>query len=282
MSTQTTTTVIERSQTETISPTQAVSKKYTPTEINTLNETIRLRQTIVSGGFSKPPLMLPAILLVIYYHRQIPFWDCFFSVAFPFYIYLANRFRFDNNAPLVALRKQRGDEFPGHPDFFTVNKESWFPKYMVFAASLGVLLPLLIQVAAPLRVAQATAPHLFLLLNQIMMEHVGMGPEFHPMLWMMVPLGYSSYRMSSLKTWVFMAWNIFLTESPPGLFTWETFHLLLAASNAVFWTYNLFVTLTLRILPQCMHQENFPSADVSWKYMLPSVNKSATLKNKND
>merc|ERR1712176_1242784 len=103
------------------------------------------------------------------------------------------------------------------------------------------------------------------------------GPEFHPMLWMMIPLGYSSYRMSSLKTWLSVAWEMFssthLSGSSQRLFTWETFHLLLAASNALFWTYNLFVTLTLRILPQCMNQNNFPDADVSWRYMLPSVNR---------
>jgi hypothetical protein len=116
-----------------------------------------------------------------------------------------------------------------------------------------------------------------------MMETMGRRPDFHPMLWMMIPLGYSSYRMSSLTTWVSVAWNMFLTANPPGtLLTWETFHLLLAASNVVFWTYNLFVTLTLRILPQCMNQDKFSSANVSWKYMLPTVNKSITLEVKNN
>merc|ERR1712176_1317075 len=126
-----------------------------------------------------------------------------------------------------------------------VNKESWFPKYMIFAASLGVLLPLLVQVTAPQQIAEATAPHLFLLLCQIMMEMAGQSPEFHQMLWMTIPLGYSSYRMSSLKTWFVVAWEMFFRKysagSNAGILTWEMFHLLLASSNAIFWTYNLFV-----------------------------------------
>merc|ERR1711933_119058 len=129
----------------------------------------------------------------------------------------------------------------------------------------------------------------------MVMEHMGMGPEFHPLLWMMVPIGYSSYRLSSLKTWVlealiqflaaqgalgFMGANLpgFMGNNLPGFMSWETFNLLLALSNAIFWSYNLFVTLTLRILPQCMNQDNFPSTDVSWNYMLPSVKRSTTLK----
>jgi hypothetical protein len=154
----TTTTSIQRTQATSNAPSQTPLKNSDPAENDAINKTIRLRQTGVGGFFR-----LPVVLLVICYFRQIPFWDRFFSVAFPVYLYLANRFRFDNNAPQIALRKQRGDEFPGHPDFFTVNKESWFPKYMAFAASLGVLLPMLVQFAAPRQVAEATAPHLFLL-----------------------------------------------------------------------------------------------------------------------
>merc|ERR1712003_597683 len=100
-------------------------------------------------GLSPPPIALPPLMLLICHYWQIPFWDLFFSIAFPLYVSLANRIRFDNNARQIALRKERGEVHPEKPGWLSdMSDTKWFAKYMIFAASLGVLLPLLVQVTA--------------------------------------------------------------------------------------------------------------------------------------
>jgi len=231
-------------------------------------------------GLSSPPLVLPMIPILLCYYRTIPFWDRFFSIAFPLYLSLANRFRFNNNARQVDLRKQRGQPSnPEIPEWMAdgVARESWFPKYMITAATMGVILPLLLQLVAPTPIAEAAAPHLFVLLCQILMETMANGgPNFHPLLQLINPIGFSAYRMGCLKTWIVVAWQLKVATSGTALtvVTWENAHLILAVLNGIFWTYNTFVTLLLRILPRCLDERNFPdAADVSWKYQLiPSVN----------
>merc|ERR1719384_1693624 len=141
---------------------------------------------------------------------------------------------------------------------------------MASAAVLGLVLPLLVQLFAPPPMAQATAPHLYVLFFQILMEIMGNGPNFHPMLQVAVPIGYSAYRMASLKTWLVVAWQ--LMDGPDsGDTAWAMAHFGLALINAVFWTYNTFVMLLLRVLPPCLDADKFPDASISWKYHLVPV-----------
>jgi len=230
-------------------------------------------------GLAAPPLPILAIPLLIAYHRSIPAWDLFFSVAYPLYLGLANRFRFDNNAKLFNSRKKQGKEYPQKPEWFEQNNEAWFMKYMLFAATLGVILPIVVQLVAPPAISQASAPHLYLLVCQIMMEHMVNNPRFHPMLQVINPIGFSAYRMATLKIWLEVAFEMLPTtelgRSSDILLTWEMLHLLLALSNVVFWTYNTFVMLLLRVLPPCLDQRKFLDADVSWdKFyeLVPVVN----------
>jgi len=231
-------------------------------------------------GLSAPPLALPPILLLLWHYRQVPVWDTFFSLAFPLYLCLANRFRFDTNARADALRIQRGEPFAGPWEFFEENKEPWFFVYMRSAAVLGVGLPLLLQVLAPLPVADAAAPHLYLLLFQIGMEKMLSGPRFHGLLVAMNPIGFSIYRTVCLKTWLVLAWDMMVvsrtTDSDvrTAVVIFYMAHFVLALSNTVFWTYNLCVLLLLRMLPQCLDQDKFPDADVSWNsyyHLVPVV-----------
>ena len=229
------------------------------------------------GGLVAPPVVLPIMYLLLVCYREIPFWDCFFSIAYPLYLCLANRFRFDSNKRQIAIRTLKGESYPGKPEHTNFSKgESWFLKHMIFFACLGVLFPLVIQVVAPLPIAQAAAPHLYMLVCQIMMEMITNGPEFHPLLQLMVPLGFSAYRMSCLKTWLLMAWQMsgYGSAAPTATTTtWEMLHLVLAASNTIFWTCNTFIILPLRVVPHCIDKELFPEpSNVSWYYMIPYVN----------
>jgi len=231
------------------------------------------------GGLVAPPVVLPIMYLLLVCYREIPFWDCFFSIAYPLYLCLANRFRFDSNKRQIALRTLKGESYPGKPEHTNFAKgESWFLKHMIFAACLGVLFPLVLQVVAPPPIAQAAAPHLYILVCQIMMEMMVNGPEFHPLLQLMVPLGFSAYRMSCLKTWLLMAWQMTgygsaASTTATTTTTWEMMHLMLAALNTIFWTCNTFIILPLRVVPHCIDKELYPDpSKVSWYYMIPSVN----------
>lgn len=251
-----------------------------PRTITEANES--LFQLTAVGGLVAPPMVLPVIHLLLLYNREIPFWDCFFSIAYPIYLCFANRFRFDSNARQIALRKSRGESYPTKPEFLNfVIGEPWFPKYMVFAAGLGVFLPLAIQVLAPPQIANAAAPHLYMLVCQIMMEIMVNGPEFHPLLQLMVPLGFSAYRVSCLKSWVMMAWELSAGSTATTTTTtvaWEVMHMALAVFNTIFWTYNTFVLLPLRVVPHCVDKNRFPDAsNVSWNHMIPSVSNERHL-----
>lgn len=232
-------------------------------------------------GLALPPLPILAVPVALAYHREIPFWDLFFVIAFSIYLGLANRYRFDNNSKLYHVRKSKGLEYPEKPEWFEQNNETWFMKYMLFAATLGVLVPLAIQFVAPLPVAQAAAPHLFVLVCQIVMEHSVNNPRFHPLLQVMNPIAFSAYRMATLKTWVEVAFE--MHDHDAAGITWEKAGFLLAVANLIFWTYNLFVMLTLRVLPPCMEQTKFLDADVSWdKYcqLVPTVNQDSAIATK--
>merc|ERR1712232_1426661 len=111
------------------------------------------------------------------------------------------------------------------------------------------------QLVAPTPIAEAATPHLFVLLCQILMETMANGgPNFHPLLQLINPIGFSAYRMGCAKTWIAVAWQLQATASSAqhdnstalSLVTWENAHLALAVLNGVFWTYNPFVTLLLR------------------------------------
>jgi len=244
---------------------------------------------VVGLRVTAPTLVTLTIPLLLWYSRQIPFWDCFFSIAFPLYLCLANRFMFDNNATLAAARKERGQPlFPEKSEFFKEAVEPWFGKYMISAAMLGVLLPLVVQVLAPLPIAEAVAPPLYTLLCQILMEMMASGPMFHPLLAVMVPIGFNAYRIAGLKTWCVLAWKMVSStynqhgNSINTVITWEMVHFLLALSNAFLWTYNLFVMKLLRQLPQSFDRSKFPDADVLWKYQLIPIRNSFIRNSRSD
>merc|ERR1712025_887756 len=94
------------------------------------------------------------------------------------------------------------------------------------------------------------------------------GPEFHPLLQLMVPLGFCAYRMSCLKAWLTAGGANMTTKAT----TWEVVHLAVAVLNTTFWTCQTFLFLPLRVVPHCLDQNRFPDASsVTWYYMIPSV-----------
>ncbi|OEU06080.1 hypothetical protein FRACYDRAFT_256497 [Fragilariopsis cylindrus CCMP1102] len=81
------------------------------TQTETSSSSSRFVRT-AHGGLMAPPVVLPIMYLLLVYYREIPFWDCFFSIAYPLYLCLANRFRFDSNKRQIALRTSKGTGSP--------------------------------------------------------------------------------------------------------------------------------------------------------------------------
>jgi len=105
------------------------------------------------------------------------------------------------------------------------------------------------------------------------MESLTTGPRFYSLTQLMVPIGFNTYRLFSLNTWVRTAWTMVVMNNNMGttMRIWNLLGLGLAVANAVIWTYNLFAFLLLRTLPQYINRHEFPDADVSWKGQLVPI-----------
>jgi len=100
---------------------------------------------------SPPTLIMPVITIILACTRPIPFCDRFFSISFPLYLCLANRFRFDRNAKAIKVGKD--NKLP----LLREGSGPWFKPYILTFASIGILLPLLFQIVAPITTAIAIA-----------------------------------------------------------------------------------------------------------------------------
>lgn len=212
-------------------------------------------------------ILVLALLLLLTSSRSIPLGDILFSVSYPSYLYLVHKYRFDDSwRGRFALKKCK-------PTWFEQAGEPWFRNWMRVCVGIGVILPGITQLFAPVTIAEAAAPHMYLLLCQIFMEIVTERCIiFHPLPQFLVPVGFSVYRMLSLKTWMVSAWHrAFSVPCPAGIcynlqgtvVTWETADLALAQLNVLLWSYNLFIFMLLRVLPQTFDKTKYPDTSVS-------------------
>uniref|UniRef100_A0A7S0C4K2 DUF7733 domain-containing protein n=1 Tax=Proboscia inermis TaxID=420281 RepID=A0A7S0C4K2_9STRA len=212
---------------------------------------------------SKSPtaLIFPSIIALVACTRPIPFWDRFFSIVYPLYLCLANRFRFDRNAPSVAAEKKT---LP----LLREGSGPWFSTYLKSFGTVGILLPLVVQILAPRSIVNAAAPHFYLTLCQVVMESFARGPRFYSLTRLLVPIGFNAYRIGALKVWIEKAWIGYTIDRHS---TWGILGLVLAAANTLMWTYNIFIFLLLRVLPQYLNRDEFPDSEVTWKGPVLSV-----------
>ena len=227
-----------------------------------------------------PKLILPTILIVLAMTRPIPMTDRFFSIGYPLYMYLANRFRFANNAPSLVKfggggGKEDGVGFQKLP-LLREGSGPWFKIYVSTFAIIGILVPLLTLILAPQNIAEAVAPHLYLTLCQVVLEATMTGPKVHSLIELLNPIGFNAYRLLCLKTWLMVAYRTVVTSRTyVSGSLWEVFGFALALSNTIIWSYNLFVFLLLRIVPQYLDRNKFPDVDtMSWKgQLIPLLSK---------
>jgi len=216
------------------------------------NTGLPLARLFASSG---PTLQILLAMLIAYrYYQVIPLRDLLFCVLFPTYLLLANQLRFKSN----LLIRQRSKDHPQNisvvmSKFFSGSDDGWFKKYVGLAAVIGLLLPLLTIFYGPSEVAVLAAPHLFVLWCQIIGESIVMfNPNVHRFVCLLVPVGFSVYRMNLLVEWYLGSVPLMNADYASAGSVWE---LVLSSINLIFWTYNLFVALLLKITPEFLSED---------------------------
>eukprot|EP00978_Attheya_sp_CCMP212_P011105 scaffold27151_cov46-Attheya_sp.AAC.2 len=186
-----------------------------------------------------------------------------FLTAVVVYLWMANRFRFQSNRPALSADAKINLEL------IPEAKEPWFARYMVTFFTVGLLLPLVTIFFGPKDLGLVSTPHVFVLWCQIIMETLTMeDPNVHNFIRLLVPIGFSVYRMRNLAIWCTACWELLSSkweEGDEGNYWYYYWGMGLSVANLLGWTYNLFVMLLLRITPPFMEPERSPLAPVEWK-----------------
>ena len=244
----------------TTSTIMSITKKDTIEKIENLSPT---KQLLFTGlplarlfASSGPTLQILLAMLIAYrYYSTIQMRDLLFCTLFPAYLYVANQLRFQSN----LLIKQRPKDHPHNisivmSKFFSGSDDIWFKKYVGLAAVIGLLLPLLTIFYGLSEVAVLAAPHLFVLWCQIIGESIVMfNPNVHRFITLLVPVGFSVYRMNLLVEWYLS--SVALMNADYASASSIIWGVALSSINLIFWTYNLFVALLLKISPEFLSEE---------------------------
>lgn len=239
------------------------SDTLVPTNTNKGTSSAFLLSHLLSTTPSSYKIFLLVIAIVAYNinnNNSIPIRHVLFCILFPFYLILINHLRFNNNRTI----RQRPINHPYNvsvitSSLFIQENTSWFKKYMLFAATIGLILPFITIVTAwDNEVATLAMPHLFVLVCQIVGESMTKyNPNVHRYITLLMILGFSIYRLSLLLEW--FTGSVSLSVS---LYNWNDgidgrcwvillgWGIILSSINLLFWTYNLFVTILLQIVPE--------------------------------
>jgi hypothetical protein len=165
--------------------------------------------------------------------------------------------------------------FERHDDpFASHSQSSWFPKYLKCFTLFGCLFPVILVLVGygwhdnTSAGAAAAAPHLFVLVVQIIMETLSRRYQWHGYIMTLVPIGFSIYREFTLATWVQESYQVLLvtdnttSNSMDSVLSMISFGL--AVVNIVLWSYNCFIFLLLRMMPVYIDQERYPMPNVEW------------------
>jgi hypothetical protein len=202
--------------------------------------------------------------------------DLAFSIGFLAYIIVANAVSFNSNK--LQLSKYEKNNIPFEPmgkhslgrgQFIN---ESSFLVYFGASKIIGFLVPLILVFAGPSDVAVMLTPSLVVVVAQAVAEQST--GSFHDVLRIIVPIGYSSYRLfGPLKSWALNSWIMYLEKQPAGEFIY-TFNFLLAWANLTFAFWNLFGFLLLRALPLYFDKEETPRVEMAYTLLpIPKKNK---------
>eukprot|EP00878_Enallax_costatus_P027608 GHUV01029742.1.p1 GENE.GHUV01029742.1~~GHUV01029742.1.p1 ORF type:complete len:203 (-),score=45.43 GHUV01029742.1:1117-1725(-) len=172
----------------------------------------------------------------------VPAHDISFSLAWPAYIAAINWLRFSNNRSM-ADKESLG-----------LVSEDWVKHYAAFAGVIAILVPAILCLVAAITdrgspsgslVLRALGPHLYLIAAQVVCEFFSNNKHVARLPLMLVPIGFNTYRM-----WTLIAWCKAVVAADMG-----SFHVCLAFGNLLFWAFNLFVFLLLKMVPLYLNPE---------------------------
>merc|ERR1712226_1742827 len=101
-------------------------------------------------------------------------------------------------------------------------------------------------------------------------------PYAHLFVTLLLPLGFSIYRMNLLVEWFLGSVSLVFESSAVSPAT--LWGLVLSSLNLVFWTYNLFVMLLLRITPEFLSDDKCESPPTQFQFHHCSFKKPQTKK----
>ena len=209
--------------------------------------------------------LLLALAFFVGRTHRLPIADLAFAAAYPLYLMLANVVRFDR-----CLERSRAEQ--RFQPLLREGRGPWFKRYVLSYALVSLALPLPFVFLAPRAVAAAAAPHLFLTAMQCAVESLTAHQRFAPLLRLLVPIGFNTYRLGTLRDWCLAAVSTARITSGGGAplwaWAWAGGGLALAVANAMLWSYNLFVFLLLRVAPQYLDPLRFGAPPVDWKFAL--------------
>ena len=211
---------------------------------------------------STEPVILLFLAAAVAAGRGVGGGDIGFSVAFPVYIFAANRARFRCNAacaskPLRNLLLSRDGD--------------WFKWYVRAFGIAGLVLPLFTVALGPPPVARAAAPHLYLTMVQCACEAMTRSTRFAALPRLLVPIGFNAFRLGALRVWISAALALARAATCSGASMgkhsavvggvattlWAKWGVALAALNVGMWSYNLFGFLLLKAAPQYLDEREF-------------------------
>ena len=143
-------------------------------------------------------------------------------------------------------------------------EDVWFQRYMLLATSIGLILPLATVICASNEVAILAAPPLFVLWFQIIGESATLfNPNVHRFVALLLPIGFNVYRMNLLVEWCISSFELCQDHAVMKDFPIEyVCGLVLASINLLFWMYNLFAMLLLKVTPDFLADEKCESPKV--------------------
>jgi len=203
--------------------------------------------------------------------------DLTFSIGFLAYIFVANVVSFNSNKLQLSYYAKHNIAFEpmgahslGRGQFIN---EGSFLVYFGLSKIISLLIPLVMILAGPSEVAVMVTPSLIVVLAQAVAEQST--GSCHDVLRIMIPIGYSAYRLfGPLTSWALESWILYLEQQPTGEFTIYTFNVLVAWADLLFAVWNLFGFLLLRALPLYFDKEETPRVEMAYTLLpFPKKNK---------
>ncbi|CAM6070297.1 unnamed protein product [Sphagnum tenellum] len=201
----------------------------------------------VMGSLRVVELQLVAFIVVFSASGLVPVVDLLFPVFISIYAFLLNSTVFRSYGKPESLQVFKGNRL--------------FQMYVVFGTVIGLFLPLAYVLGGFARgdqmAVRAATPHLFLLSFQVLSENLISGLSIFSLpVRALLPILYSMRRLFSLTGWVTS--TFFLTKLPPDPSfqdeAWIWFGRVLSATNAVYYTINLFAFLIPMFLPRAFER----------------------------